>query len=137
MMTNASTDTAHMVRTARISRRTMYASSASRLVVEGRRVRGARRAAVLGVDLPRRDVAELAAHDAHAHGGRRLAHGADAVLLVHHDLPDLLGDLVSLLGLLATRRAEQLQRLDQLRIRRRLSLLAVAGVPGRDRMTQQ
>src|SRR5258705_5738195 len=142
MTTNESTDTAQTVRTARTSRRARYASmradvSGSGLVEERRRVRGARRARVLRVGLPRRDISQPVAHDAHAHGGRGLPHRADAVLLVHENLPDVLGDLVALRGLLAARRAEELQRLDQLGILGRLALLPAAGVPAGDRMPEE
>src|SRR5678816_886312 len=99
MTTNDSTDTAQTVSSARTSRRPRYASMlpgrGSGLVVERGRVRRARRARVLRVRLARRDIPQLIAHDAHAHRGRRQPDGADAELLVHQDLPDLLGDLVA------------------------------------------
>src|SRR5439155_24927849 len=99
--------------------------AASGLVEEGRRVRGAGRARVLGIDLARGNVAQLVADDPDPHGPGRLPHGADAVLLVDQDLPDLLGDLVALLGLLARGRSEKLEGRDHSRILGRLSLGAV------------
>src|ERR1700752_3590294 len=120
MTANDSPEPPHTVSPPRMSRRTRYDSTRYsplpargrgpgrggrptarlRLVVEGGRVRRAGRARVLRVRLARRDVAQLVGHDAHTHGGGRHPDGADAELLVHQDLPDVLRDLVAVLRLL-------------------------------------
>src|SRR5499427_251793 len=119
MMTNASMEIAHTVKTASSARRPMYASmgkarpaqrrmAASRararpnfsslvLPVEGGRARDARRLAVRTVVHARGDVAQVVLHDAHAHGGRALADHADDVDLLGGDPPDILAELDALL----------------------------------------
>src|SRR5262249_49078455 len=72
----------------------------SRLVVPRLGMRAARRAAVLRDARPPRQVHQPPARQPHAHQRRRLPAGADGELLVHHDLPDLLRDLVAVLLLL-------------------------------------
>src|SRR5918994_7397330 len=88
----------------------------SLLVVPGLGVRAAGRAAVLRDAVARRDVAELVADQAHAHQRRRLTDRADAVLLVDQDLPDPLGGLEPLVGLLAGSAPVQLEDLEHRRI---------------------
>src|SRR5690606_20169315 len=97
MITNDRTEMAQVVRTASSRRLTMYASMGVRspgtplppgdracrkdealLEVERDRHGAVRRARVLRVHLPRRDVADVVLHDAHPHERRRLTHGADA-----------------------------------------------------------
>src|SRR5215475_1141322 len=119
MITKASMEIAHTVKTASSTRRPMYASmgkarpaqlpervsrartrpSISSLVlpVEGGRARDARRLAVRAVVHARGDVAHVVLHHAYAHGGRALADHADDVDLFGRDLPDLLAELDSLL----------------------------------------
>src|SRR5690606_17128744 len=101
----------------------------SLLVVPGLGVRPARRAAVLRDAVARRDVAELVAHQAHAHQRRRLPDRADAVLLVDQDPPDLARRFDALLRLLTGGAAEQLVDLEQVRILGLAALLAARGVP--------
>src|SRR5262245_63246239 len=119
MITKASMEIAHTVKTASSARRPMYASmgkarpaqrrvavnraragpSFSSLVlpIEGGRARDARRLAVRTVVHARRDVAQVVLHDAHAHGGRTLSDHADDVDLFGGDLPDVLTELDALL----------------------------------------
>src|SRR5215468_12129408 len=111
--------------------------SSSGLVEEGGGVRRAGRARVLRVRLPRRYVPQLVAHDAHAYGRGGQSHRADGVLLVDEDLPDLLGELVALLGLLAVGGAIHLEGGDHARIFRPLALATVRGVPARDRGAEE
>src|SRR5919106_4503106 len=101
----------------------------SLLVVPGLGVRPAGRPAMLRDAVAGRDVAELVADQPHAHQRRRLTDRADAVLLVDQDLPDLLGGLDPLLGLLARGAAVQLEDLHHVRILGLAALLAVRGVP--------
>src|SRR5262245_32657550 len=89
----------------------------------------ARRAAVLGDAVAARDVAEAVADQAHAHQRRGLSDRPDSVLLVDHDLPDLLRGVDPLLGLLARRRAVEVEDLEDLRIIRLLALRAARRVP--------
>src|SRR2546429_5254667 len=108
MMPKDRTEIARMVRTARISRRTRYASMRAqslsgrarpclyrgtgghgpgltlRLEIVRRGLGGPGRAAVLGVDLPRRDVPQPAGHDPDPHRGRRLADGPNRVRSEEH-----------------------------------------------------
>src|SRR5215467_2876909 len=119
MITKASMEIAHTVKTASSTRRPMYASmgkarpaqrpervsrartgpglSSLVLPVESGRARDARRLAVRTVVHARGDVAQVVLHHAHAHGGRPLADHADDVDLLGGDLPDVLAELDSLL----------------------------------------
>src|SRR5512139_1231493 len=109
----------------------------SRLEVERRRVRAAWGAGVLGVHLARRNVSHPFAHDPYALGGGRLAHRGNAELPVHQDLPDLLPELAALSGFLARGGLEQFERPQELRVLGRLPLLAVAGVPARNGVSEE
>src|ERR1039458_8860452 len=144
MITNESTEISQIVTIASKNRRTRkviigaivqraarpgFASLLSCLEVPGLGMRDARGAAVLGDAGAAGNVAQPAADDAHAELCRRLADGADGVLLLDDDLPDLLRRLVAFVLLLPGRRAEQLQRALQFRIGRRRALLAVGGIP--------
>src|SRR5918996_1568618 len=99
---------------ARLRSRPLWPSSL--LVEPSLRMRAARRAAVLRDAHPRGNIAELVAREPDAHQGRRLADGADAVLLVDQNFPDLLRvpDPPSLIE--AGGGAEQVEDLDQVRI---------------------
>src|SRR5690349_16027863 len=127
MITNDSAEITQIVSTASSTRRTTKVSietpstvpasparsaregsHRSRLVVERLGVRAAGRAAMLCDTSPARDIAELSVYEAHPHQRRRLAHGADRVLLIDQDFPYLLRRLVALVVLLAGSGPEQL-----------------------------
>src|SRR5207237_9876295 len=93
------------------------------------RPRAAGRAAVLGDAGTRGNVAQSAVGEAHAHQRRRLADGADRVLLVDQDLPDLLGGAVALVVALAGGRAEQLENFLQVGIARLAPEAAARCIP--------
>src|SRR5215510_4235926 len=101
MITKASMEIAHTVKTASSTRRPMYASMGkarpAQLPERVSRARDARRLAVWAVVHARGDVAHVVLHHAYAHGGRALADHADDVDLFGRDLPDLLAELDSLL----------------------------------------
>ncbi len=92
---------------------------------------------MLRIHLPRRDVPEPFAHHPDTYRCRRLADLADAELLIHQDLPDLLRDLATLFALLARRRVEQLQDFEKLGVLRCLSLCALPGIPAGYGMAQK
>src|SRR5438552_12536675 len=95
-------------------------------------MRAARRAAVLGDADAVRDVAEPIADQTNAHERRRLADGADAVLLIDQDSPDLLRRALPLTCALPGGGPEQLERPLHLGILRLDALLPGAAVPDRE-----
>src|SRR5690348_3458022 len=98
------------------------------LEVPGLRIRVARRPPLLRITDARRDIPQPVADQPHAHAPRRLPHGADADLVVHQQLPDLLRVLVAPLGLQPRRLAEQLPDLQYHRIVRLRPLRTIARV---------
>ena len=92
-------------------------------------MRALRRARVLHVDLPRRDVAHRVLDDADPHHRRRHADRADAEDVVDDDLPDLLGGLVALFLALAAGRSVEIERLEHRFFARRHAFFAVGHEP--------
>src|SRR5689334_1289538 len=87
------------------------------------------RATVLSVADARGDVAEAVGDEAYAETRWRLADGADAVLLVHQDLPDLLRVLVAAFDLEARRFRVELEDLQDVRIVRLHAFAAAGRIP--------
>src|SRR5688572_26424859 len=77
---------------------------------------GARRAAMLAVELSRRDVPEVVLDDPDPHHSRREPDRADGPGLLERDLPDLLRRLDALGVFLTERPLEQIERLGDLRV---------------------
>src|ERR1700733_6596658 len=92
-----------------------------------------RRAAMLRIAHPGRDIAQSVRHQTHTESGWGLADRADAVLLIDQDLPDLLGVAVAAFGLEAGGLGIEIEYPQNVRIGRLGALFAAGRVPRRKR----